>query len=108
MFLPLLSARAALRATFGPEARQLRRVARVPGSCTVDDIALLLRAHGVPEPRIGAALERLSVIDVSPPVAWAFAMEYDGTELADVLMVSTPDRDMHRHFGGSDLGLTGS
>ncbi len=88
---PLLTARASVTDTFGREARRLRRVARTPGIATLDDLELLLRAHGVPERKIWSALDRLVTFGLSAPVAWAYAMEYDGTELADMLTLSVYD-----------------
>ena len=91
MILRLVALRIQLSLTLGRAARRLRQVARTPGIATPDDIELLLRAHGVPERLVWDAVDRLAVGHVSAPVAWAYAMEYDGTTLAEML-VSSSDR----------------
>lgn len=91
MVSPLLAARVHAIDRFGRDARRLRRVARMPGIATLDDLELLLRAHGVPEQKIWGALDRLVTIGLSAPVAWAFVMEHDGTELADMLTLGARD-----------------
>ncbi len=91
MLSPLLSSRVHASETLGRDARRLRRVARTPSIATLDDLELLLRAHGVPEQRIWAALDGLVTIELSAPLAWAFVMEHDGTALADMLMLSVRD-----------------
>ena len=85
MLLHLSSARALVAAALGRDARHLRRVARDPGGCTVGDVERLMRAHGVPEEKVSRAVDRLADIELSAPLAWAYAMAYDGTELAEAL-----------------------
>lgn len=91
MISPILSARVHAADTFGRDARRLRRVARTPGIATSDDLELLLRAHGVSEQKIWGALDRIAAIGLSAPIAWAFVMEHDGTELADMLTLNVRD-----------------
>ncbi|MAS55705.1 MAG: hypothetical protein CMJ44_13980 [Pimelobacter sp.] len=85
MKLRLQSLRARLSSAFGRDARRLRRVARHPELATHADIELLLRAHGVVETKVWAAIDQLEQLGVSAQLAWAFVMEYDGVELADTL-----------------------
>lgn len=97
MFLHLASLRDSLTA-WGPDARRLRQVAAQPGIATLGDIELVMRAHGVPERLIWGVVDRLVYGDISAPLAWAFVMEYDGTELAEVLMKMSPEADLADHF----------
>lgn len=77
---------------------RLRRIARSPGSASIHDVELLLRAHGVPETKVWAAVDRLNAMEVSPALAWAFVLEYDGTELCDALHACHPEDEL-----GSEL-----
>jgi hypothetical protein len=86
MKLRLLSLRARVTSVFGRDSRRLRHVARRPELATHADIELLLRAHGVVETKVWAALDHLKQLGVSAQLAWAFVMEYDGVELADTLV----------------------
>lgn len=93
MILLLSSVRAHLDDAFGHGARRLRQVAADPGSATLDDIELLLLAHGVPERTTWDAVDHLAVSELTAPVAWAYAMEYDGAELAQALITAS-DRSL--------------
>ena len=100
MMLRLSSTRSRL-AELAPAARRLRHVAQQPGQATSHDLELLMRAHGVAEVKAWAALDCLAASDVSPPVAWAFAMEHDGTELADALLAGPSVRGARAHVDGA-------
>lgn len=65
--------------------RRLRAVADDPSSATLDDIAILLRAHGVEEVRVLSVCDYLALTDVDPCVVWHWVLEYDGTELSKLL-----------------------
>ena len=82
---------------------RLHRISRSPGRASIHDIELLLRAHGVPETKVWAALDRLNAMEVSPALAWAFVLEYDGTELCDALHACHPET-VH---GGAAEGVLG-
>lgn len=106
MILHVTSLRGQLSTALSRDARRLRHVARHPGTTTLNDIEMLLRAHGVPEVKVWTAMDRLSGSEITPPIAWAFAMEYDGAELAEVLMTTTPGSGVGRHVDGAP-GLSG-
>lgn len=85
---------ALLEAVLPPPAsdRRLRAVAADPASATADDIAVLLRAHGVGEIKVLAVCDYLALTDLAPSVIWAWVMEFDGTELS-ILLASDLDRE---------------
>jgi hypothetical protein len=80
------------------EARRLRAVEREPELATIEDVHLLLVAHGVVGERLrhcGLALEQLPV----PAAAlWAWVMQYDGIELAELLASDLPGEEIVAHL----------
>ncbi len=89
MLVHLLSVRASLSTQLGPDARRLRRVARTPGIATLNDVELLLTAHGLPATTVWATVDQLAGRGVGAPVAWAYAMEYDGVALVEALRATS-------------------
>ncbi len=109
MILRLATLRDQLDQSLGRDARRLRQVSRDSGSCTERDIELLLRAHGVCAQKTSLALDSLRVSPVTPPLAWVFAMDHDGTALADMLITSVAeDAFVGAGDQAPDLGMTAS
>ena len=79
-------------------ARRLRAVADDPAWATVDDLAILLRAHGVGEIKVLAVCDYLALTDIAPSVVWAWVLEFDGTELSRLLASDLTEAAIVEHL----------
>jgi hypothetical protein len=80
------------------EARRLRTVEQSPEVATIEDVHLLLLAHGVTGARLRHCCLALEQLPVSPASLWGWAMEYDGVELAELLASGLPGEEIIAHL----------
>lgn len=78
--------------------RRLRTVAADPRLATCADVELLVRAHGVPEAKVWAVVDRLARGRVDPTLAWSWTVQHDGGELADLCATAMADREVVAHM----------
>lgn len=80
------------------DARRLRRVERDPRISTPADIEALLRAHGVREDRVWTVTDRIEAADLEPALVWAWTMQHDGVELADLCRSRLTHDEVRTHL----------
>ncbi|GAB2778406.1 hypothetical protein GCM10027020_34940 [Nocardioides salsibiostraticola] len=78
--------------------RRLQAVAADPRLTTCADVELLVRAHGVPESKVWAVIDRLARGRVDPTLAWSWTVEHDGGEFADLCATPMADREVVAHM----------
>ncbi len=103
----LLCAGALLRLSSGGEARRLSRVAEDPSRATADDLALLVRAHGVSGQRARVVVDRLTQARMEPELVWRWTMNYDANELAGLCASRLTDRELVAVLDGRRRQLSG-
>lgn len=80
------------------DARRLRSVEREPELASLEDVHLLLVAHGVIGARLRHCALALEQLPVAPETLWAWVMEYDGRELAELLACGLTGEEIVTHL----------